>query len=499
MGKFQKMGNFQKMGAFRKTARFSAETQDYFQNLVGYNPTQLVFVRGELMKSFFRVNNPNHYLCIVGPSGSGKSLLINTAGNLLGPEAIFRITVNDINGQFPLAGISMDARWVSFDDLDETADVDKASSLVCEWSTQKTLYVRRKFENESRALTGVQYCMISNQFLPAITQGLALERRQVIVEPLEVPMNNRNVDMPIILRDNTAAISNWVTQFPHILFHLDPYSNVLNYMTRSDKFGWNTLFQFLMDELPNLYMHADDSYPMLSISDKDVGRYGPLDGLQVLYERRCTDTDQLNKMIPRNQFNDAVNYMGTQIFCTPVPPGKSQAVFRRRIPGTPGTDRVCWYRVWYTKTPSTTDLESGVLCPLSVKVPLRIAVLALLHPATSDDPFAEKNTYLPGLSIHVKFPHEWLGELFKWVQLGPDRLIKEQVLQNERRVRLVIDEIINNDRRQKEAIALAKQGQFESSQDRVVRLKAEQREKSETIEIGSSDQDTSVVAFPTTL
>ena len=438
--------------SYKESNKFYRETEVYLRNLVHYNKPNLHLLRTELFKAVFKVGTPTHFLYIQGAPGSGKSLLFNYLEFLLGDGSVYTQSQVGFDQPFAFAGVSSNLKFVVFADADSSANTGRLLSFVKERSTSNQLRVKKKFINKETILLNIHYAIVCNSFLRSPDLAESLERRQIIIQPLAVPLNDQKPNLLDTLKRNTAAMLKFISETPHVLNNLRTYSSALNYMTTSKILDFSSVVAFIFECIENesLFIVEGWSHPITSLSEEQGGPvYKETKGLFESYSNYMAGGAYAEKPATQREFQYIINELSRSVFFLEAETVSGTYCTNLRIPGSKKVDRICWHNIKFESNPIQQNILKQNNTPiLTPKLPLEIAALALLHPATSDrSSFISQGekSYNPGVTIHYKYPPDILEALVDAVKQGPDKEIQMAILQYRKQVASVVAAVQDRD------------------------------------------------------
>jgi hypothetical protein len=382
----------------------------YLKNLTSKNPSSIHLLRDFLFNSLYNVRPSGHFLVIQGPPSTGKSLLFKFLDYLFGTGSVYNMSDKNFEGTFAFAGVESNLRFVVFADADKTSNYKRILSLLKEHSTADYLRIKKKNKNKELTIKGVRFALVVNEFLefPAIAE--ALERRQIILmtQAISNPGEIRDDLFEELIRDIPAVMS-WIEGMPFILGNLVQYSATLNYLSSAESFKFNPVADFLIENADRLYITPGDHTPLVTIPAAMTTNNSSIPGLYDDYVAFCT-ANSIESLASTSDFARVVGELFRTVFFLSSSSGSS-CVSRVYVQGTKYGIRAALVDITYDRDQTGKWEAFEQVC---VKIPLKGAVLALLHP-TCTTPSDQQET----LPIHCKYPDFMLQAFFEVVQKGP--------------------------------------------------------------------------------
>jgi phage/plasmid-associated DNA primase len=436
-------------------ASLSTITETYFRNLTYYNPAILALLRYFIFATIFDLAKPSHFLYIQGKPSSGKSLLVQLLEHLLGAGAVYRLAANAVDDTFAFCSLSTGLKTVVFEDADNTQNSARLMSFLKEHCTQDVLSIKIKFQNKEIKVSGVYYILVVNQFLRHVETLQAIERRQIIIQPRSVSVQQINTDLINLLKQNTDGIIRWLEETPRILGRVLTYSASLNYMTTSTDFSFNPVADFLFANLENLFVTPNNHTSLSDIPFNEMNDGKQVYGLyQTRYLQWFQETETGNKPpLSLRQFDQVLSELSrTAFFLTASASGDYTG--SKRVPLSKGVDRLVWLNISFAKEDADkADLISKGAQNLIIKMPLEGAVLALLHPNTKEMDTGGATTPT-GITIHEKYPVDWLEMIFGAIQIGPEASVEAKVLGYRAKVGEILEGFVEKEKQRQVDVAL---------------------------------------------
>lgn len=425
---------------YEANALFSNVSEAYFKNLVYFNPPQLHLFRMELFKTLYSVGKPSHFIYLMGPPKAGKSLCVDIVGYIMGPDSMYRIDAGLFSEMFGFSDIKSTCKFAVFEDADRSTNAYRVLSFLKERSTAAEFFAPQKFRNKRLKVTNLHWMLVSNSFLPSNELAEALERRQIIISPQCVSEQEQISELLSLLKQNTSAIQNWVNRTPHVYSLLAPYTGVMNYMNTHDSYEFNQVGVFLMSSLKKFFFTPGKSHPVASVpAEGTVDKKAVLGLYEAFLQHAADSTGDPKAVLKKNEFQAIFLELVRNVLFLPA---EEDGTHTETKTFKGDTDRVCIRNITYAVDPEAQEkLLTDGFRNLVVRMPLNAAVIALLHPATIEVNDFKNNSYSPGITVHQWYPADWLAELYKVIQGGPTGETEAAVLNYQKTVAQVLQQI----------------------------------------------------------
>jgi phage/plasmid-associated DNA primase len=405
--------------------KLSKRTASYFANLCGRTPHGMLLLRLFLHAGLYNLSSPQNFMYIQGPPNSGKSLLVNLLAHIFGEDAVHRIKASDNRERFALSGTSSNLKIITIEDADETNTNESMISFIKELSTRGTLQVEVKYSNKRLTRTGLLVVVICNLYPYTQISAAALERRQIMIQSLQVPGERKNTNLLNEIKANTSGICQWITSTPLALYNVMPFVASLNYM--HSNVAWNSVSEFL-NETKGLY-RVEGAWTPLTFIQADSVKHTPYKhGLYTDYEAWCEKgTIHKNRKFTLQAFRSVLEELAANVYHLPYEPISNSHIYEARIGNL---SRNALWGVSY-EPDKAGESDAPLLTPW---LPFRAAALGLLHPTTYE---AEDGS----VAIHRKLPLAILKELHSIFKDGAPPEVIERVKENRRSFDRVFSEI----------------------------------------------------------
>lgn len=403
-------------------SQFTPLLEDYLRSITYLNPANIHMLRTFVAPMCMGLGSSSHFLYMQGLPGTGKSTFRKFLRHILGQPNVFLCQPTSFSGQFRMVGIPSETKLAVIDDLGTGKDVQPETLLnhLKVHSTESDLYSEKKYANAQHRVHGVRHILCVNQFFFPDSLGDALLRRTIVIQPTRSEMCREvdAIDSEMAATSTTSFVS-WLDRTPLLLYRLKTYNAAINFMTESHNLGHSPVGAFILANLSRFFVHKGAIQPItrtkMQSSDNCV------EGVYDAYLQQTT-----GPTVSESLFVAELEELSERVFFLEKALPENSFVRIKRIPRTSST-KATWFQVEYSADEQRrSELVALGASPLEPRLPLRVAVLALLHGRVSDPRIHTSAGESWGLTIHLKYPRIFADTLHALVQEGIPRSVLRQ-------------------------------------------------------------------------